>query len=125
MKNRWFVATIIVKCRVGDEPQADYSCDEQIVLLKAPDEDAAYKKALKLGEEQETHYLNDEGETVYWEFLGLENLEELEEERITDGVEIRSRLRRLPKPEDLVRKKERMAVFLTTTYKQKELAQVG
>jgi hypothetical protein len=86
---KWYVATLIVQCRVANEPPS--TCDEQIRLIHAVDADHAYEKALWLGKQEEITYLNEYGETVCWEFIGLENLEELEG-RLRDGVEIKSRL---------------------------------
>lgn len=108
-KKQWYVATLIIRCRVANEP-APYTCDEQIRLIRARSPEKAYEKAIKLGKEQEVNYLNENGEDVYWEFLGLEELHELEEP-IRDSLEIRSRLSEQIDPALKVVPKERLWVF--------------
>ena len=65
---------------------------------------------MKLGAKEEDNYTNMYDEMVYWEFTGLEGLTELEN-RITDGVEIRSRLFGHANPETLVYAKDRLSIF--------------
>jgi len=89
------------------------SCFEQIHLIEAEDGDLAYKKALQLGKTHEHSYENYEGNTVYWEFVGLENLEELLDEMIQDGSEIRSRVLLVEDPQKLVRDKEGLTIFIS------------
>jgi Domain of unknown function (DUF4288) len=132
-KNKWFVATLIVGCRIENVIEENYMYDEQVVLLKAPDENAAYEKALKIGKEQEVNYKNSDGENVIWEFLGLEDLEELDGNRIQDGIEIKSRLKESDDPSQKAKSRERLSVFLTSGYQnsaeqrttEKELAEVS
>jgi hypothetical protein len=116
---KWYVASLLIKSRVGDDHQAPYMCDEQVRLIKASDAEEAYNKALKIGHEEEQTYLNGDGETVYWEFEGLINLEEFDEE-IEDGVEIRSKLFDNANPAKLVSDKDHLAVFLALNH-QKQL----
>lgn len=106
---RWYVATLIVQCRVADNSPG--TCDEQIRILLATDADAAYEKAMQLGKAEELSYLNGYGETVYWEFVGLENLEELFADDLQDGVEIRSRLFDCGDPTRRVSAKTDLRVF--------------
>ncbi len=111
MKTNWYVATLIIRSRVEGDNSSARPCDEQIRLIRAQDEEIAYQKALKLGKAEEQSYQNGEGETVYWEFVGLANLEELTES-IQDGTEIRSRLFDSSNPSSLVRPKDQLSVYL-------------
>jgi hypothetical protein len=104
----WYVATLIVQCRVAD--QAPSTCDEPIRLVLAADADAAYDKAIWLGKGEEVSYLNMYGEEVRWEFVGLENLEMLEDD-LHDRVEIRSRLFACGDPTSRVTAKADLSVF--------------
>lgn len=106
---QWFVATLVIQCVLADD-DGPYMCDEQIRLIHATDAESAYQRAIELGKGEETNYIGGTGETVNWKFVGLENLQELEEQ-IADGVEIRSRLFGHDSPEDLVRAKDRLSVF--------------
>ena len=110
-KQKWYVATLIVRCIVSDDKPPPHTCDEQVHLLRASDADSAYEKALKLGAKEECTYQNVDGEDVHWRFVGLENQEELEG-AIRDGVEIRSRLFDCDDAAYLTPPKSRLSVFL-------------
>jgi Domain of unknown function (DUF4288) len=105
-KKQWYVATLIIRCRVEDDPDP-YTCDEQVRLIRARSPEKAYKKALKLGKKEEDSYTNVYGGMVYWEFVGFEDIAELES-RIADGVEIRSRLFGHANPDSLVHAKNKL-----------------
>ena len=112
MKKQWYVATLIVQCRVGDQQDGPFTCDEQIRLIRAVDAEEAYQKALQLGKGEEVVYQNSDGEDVFWEFVGLEDLEELFDKTISDGREIRSRLSEQDRPSELVCDKAALSVFV-------------
>ncbi len=129
MKNKWYIATLIIQAKVGKNTSGSWMCDEQIHLLRAPDEETAYTKAIELGKNKEHSYQNEADETVSWEFIGLADLEELDA-TIRDGVEIRSRLFDSPDPAKLVSDKPRLMVYLTQkskpeTPKIEELAPIS
>jgi uncharacterized protein DUF4288 len=113
MKQKWYIATLIIRSRVGDEP-GPYTCDEQIRVIRAFNADAAYEKAVQISTGEEQTYENSDGENVFWEFVGLEDLEELDS-AIRDGTDIRSRLFGHPNPESLVSLRERLQIFQTAT----------
>ncbi len=113
MSTSWFVATMIMKCRIENDPMNPVTCFEQIHLIKAENGYLAYEKALQLGKANEHSYKNNEGNTVHWEFVGLENLEELLDELLQDGSEIRSRLLLVDDPQRLVRAKEGLTIFIS------------
>ena len=75
MGNIWYVAKLVLQCRVGDGDMGPWTCDEQVRVIKATDDDHAYEKAIGLGKEEEHTYSNVDGETVSWTFIGLSNLE--------------------------------------------------
>jgi hypothetical protein len=112
MEKQWYVATLILQCRIENTAQKLKTADEQVRVLRAPDIEAAYGKALQLGKNEEHSYENMYGQIVYWEFLGLADLEELPlDETIEDGTEIKSRLLRKKDPMSLVQAKEHLTVF--------------
>ena len=110
IESKWYVATLIMVCRVESKP-GPWTCDEQICVIHAANEQLAYEKALKLGEGSTTSYQNEYGQTVRWAFEGLENLEEILEDTLIDGTEIRSRLFGHNEPSKLVITKEQLTVF--------------
>lgn len=91
MQEKWYVATLIMKCKVTSADSGPYTFDEQVRLLQAANEAVAYEKAVALGKSQEISYQNKCNEEVFWQFEGLSSLEELES-TIEDGIEIYSRL---------------------------------
>ncbi len=113
MRKKWFVTTIILKCEIAGEPSIanEWTCTEQVYMLREENRDAAYERALILGKSQETIYLNDEGQQVSWIFVGLEDLEELDDEIIKDGTEIWGRVFHTNDPDSLVVDKNGLSVF--------------
>ena len=110
-KKQWYVAVLIVRDRVEDH-QSSSICDEQLRLIQARTADKAYKKAYKLGKAQETVYLNNAGEMVYREFVGLQDLS-LIEGALADGVEIKSHVFSHPAPQELVHTQDELTIFGT------------
>jgi len=110
MSDQWYAATIIMCIRIEGRDQREWTCDEQVRILLAPDDETAYQKAMQLGKQEEQSYSNSEGETVYWEFVGLEDLVEMWGPP-TDGAEIRSHLFDSRNPMRFVHRKEEMQVF--------------
>src|SRR5260221_8327196 len=105
----WHIATLVVASKVedGDDVQ---TCDEQIRAIRAPNAEIAYEKALQIGKREEHSYQNMYGQTVTWAFVGLDDLDELDN-TMHDGVEIRSRLFGHRNPSSLVHPKADLSVF--------------
>ena len=106
----WYVAELIIQCRVGRLRKRRTLYDRQVKVLRAPTNEAAYARALELGKAENHSSKNSAGETVVWHFLGLANLEALHEKRISDGTEIHSRLE-CGDPKTAVRPKRALTVF--------------
>ena len=113
-RKQWYAATLIVRDRVEDH-NGSYTCDEQIRLIHARSAEKAYKKAYKVGKAQETVYLNNAGEMVYREFVGLQDLS-LIESNLIDGVEVRSRVFGHIAPQNLVHTQDELSAFVTTVH---------
>ncbi len=109
VKQRVFVAVLVLQSRVGDWDDGPI-VDHQVRLVEAPDAKSAYARALKLGEGENSTYKNRDGEPVTWEFLGLSELDLLEQSQLRDGGEVFSwRTRGLGR--EFVREKDQLAVF--------------
>ncbi len=108
-KKQWYAATLIIRDRVEDQDDS-YTCDEQIRLLHARTADKAYKKAYKIGKAQETVYLNNAGEMVYREFVGLQDLSLITAD-LVDGAEIKSRIFAHEAPQNLVHTQDELSLF--------------
>lgn len=118
MTLNWYVATLIIVSRHKGEPQHLPLCAEQIRLIRAHSADEAYEKALQLGRAEEHAYESIDGNNVSWEFVGLEDLEEIEGKSIRDGREVRNRFFNHAHPNNLVSEQERLSVFLTSKHEQ-------
>src|SRR5687768_9668121 len=102
---KWYVVNLVVECRVARAPSDLW--DEQVVVLRARNDEDAYRKGIKLCKKQNHSYKNSSGDTVTWKFSGVAELQELGSEEITSGTEIYSRLTRgekprIPKKRDLI-----------------------
>ena len=120
---RWYVAELIVVSRVGKSPKGKALYDRQIKVLRANDHEAAHRRCLQLGKEENHCYKNSAGETVYWRFAGLANLRELLDEQISDGTEIHSRLER-GDPKSGIRHKRDLTVFWAKRNMKKTAAEL-
>ena len=108
-EHRWYVAVLLLQSRVGawdDEPIVDH----QVRLIRAGTADAAYERALQLGNDEEHDYQNRDGESVAWAFIGLSELDELGATTPGDGDEIFAWHTSGP-GRDFVKEKEQLAVF--------------
>ncbi len=112
-KKVWFVSTIILKCEIAGEPSIpnEWTCIQQVNVLRAENREIAYEKAIAFGNSQESTYLNANGQQISWIFVGLENLEELDNQIIKDGTEIWGRVIRTNDPDSLVVDKNGLSVF--------------
>ena len=92
MEEKWYVVTLIIGSRIEGIDGQYRTCDEQVHILRAPNIELAYEKAVQIGHMEEHSYQNMNGQTVHWEFIGLVDLEETVDSDIKDGAEIKSRL---------------------------------
>ncbi len=109
-KNRLFVAVLVLESKAAgrdDEPLVDH----QVRLIRAANANAAYDRALRLGEAENAAYSDREGDIVTWQFLGLSELDRLDERQLQDGGEVFS-WRTLGSGRDFVRQKEQLSVFV-------------
>ena len=87
----WYIAGIMIRFEGNDENQNNVNRRclvwENQHLIKAKNPDEAYKKALKIGKDSESEYVNTDGESVRWIFEGLTTLIPVYEE-LEDGAEL-------------------------------------
>ena len=86
---KWYLSKIIFQiiCGEGDHtPQFD----EQLRLIAAHDEEEAFQKAQKMGENEEDHFYNQKQQLVHWKFINVSELYRLTE--LIDGAELYSRI---------------------------------
>ena len=85
-KERWYLASIIMVITI--EGESKNVVHKNLHLIQAESDDIAYAKAIKLGNDSETSYLNSNDQLVDMSFYGLAELEETIELDIYDGVEL-------------------------------------
>ncbi len=109
--SRWYTGILVMRACVDGEWHDESMLDHQVRLIRAADPETAYLRALALGAAEVHSYLNADGRTVSWEFVGLGELQELLSDHLTDGVEVFSWLTSLP-VDVAVLPKERLSIFL-------------
>jgi Domain of unknown function (DUF4288) len=91
MAQRYYSARLLHAALVGGKPRrSKVLCDETVVLFKAADHLAAFKKAVKLGVSAEHEYRNQYRQIVRWAFVEVVAIKELGS--ALDGQEVSSRL---------------------------------
>jgi hypothetical protein len=84
---RWYVAVAVVASRVDGLPH-DPLVDLQLRLIRATDDEQAYRRAIEVGSRLGHSYRNAEGTEVVWEFRGLRDLRQLDHEELSHGAEV-------------------------------------
>jgi hypothetical protein len=90
----WYVAVLVIESSVGEDAANEPLIDLQYRLVRATDAEDAYRKSLELGTSAEHSYQNSDGETVRWNFVGLHDLRESQDQDLVHGAEVYSSLRR-------------------------------
>src|SRR5437588_684327 len=88
----WFAAKILFESSVKESDDRVLQ-EESIRLIQAENEAQAHAKAATLGPSEEHQYANEQGETVYWKFVGILEIQDLCEANVFDGMEVFSRLK--------------------------------
>jgi hypothetical protein len=107
---KWYLAVLVVASHVDEDGDKAPLVDLQHKLIHAADSEAAYRRALELGAEENHDYENDAGAQVHWRFLGLNDLCEILDDHLEDGVEVYSQMAETD-PREWVRLKEELQVF--------------
>lgn len=119
----WYLAVLVVECSVGDDTAGEPLIDLQYRLVRAGGGEDAHRKALELGDSAEHAYDNADGETVRWEFAGLHDLRELDNQDLAHGAEVYSTLRRRPSHRYVV-SKDRLTEFFAEANQHKTAREI-
>lgn len=95
----WYVTKIVYQIICGNGEHAA-QFDEQLRLLHACDEEAAFEKAMQIGESEADVFFNQKQELVQWKFINVTELYRLSE--FVDGAEIHSRIREVDGADDYI-----------------------
>jgi hypothetical protein len=85
----WYITKIVYQIICGEGNHTP-QFDEQLRLISAPDEQAAFYKAQRLGQTEEECFMNEKKHLVQWKFIDVCELYKLSE--LIDGAEIYSRV---------------------------------
>ena len=98
---------------VNDHSGRRRLCEERIVLLNARTSPSALKKADRRGKAAEYTYKNDDGNTVYFEYIGILELLLLGNECEQDEVwyDIRERVLPMENRDQLIPPKSELSAF--------------
>lgn len=86
---KWYIAKIVFSIsaeNTSHKPQFD----EQLRLIAADTEEAAFLKARIIGLAEEDSFLNDRNNLVKWEFINVSEIIPLQ--KLEDGIEIYSHI---------------------------------
>ncbi|MFM7167251.1 MAG: DUF4288 domain-containing protein [Planctomycetaceae bacterium] len=101
-----FSAKLLFQFRVdtGAESGKRRLCEERIITFRASSSRTALSVAKRKGKQAEHHYENNEGNRVYFEFVGIVDLLALETECATDEVwyDIKERLLPMERRDKLI-----------------------
>jgi hypothetical protein len=87
------------------------NCEEKIILIKANNSENAYKKAIIRGKKDEHNFLNNDGNTVFYEFIGIMDLMHLGIETEEDEVwyEVKAYLKPKERKSNFIPKKNNLS----------------
>ena len=106
----WYMAVVVRGSFVDGEFDETRIGDTLFRLVEAPDAEAAYRRAIEIGEASAEDYADDDGRTIRFRFLGLADLREISASSIGDGTEVYNELIGR-KPQDKVVEKRHLTVF--------------
>ena len=85
MKTEWFLAELVMKITVADDPRN--VVHQELFLIRADSADEAYEKAIQFGKKEEISYDNSSGKTVHFCFEGVSDLIDIIDD-LYDGAEL-------------------------------------
>jgi len=86
---KWYLAKIVFQIICGDgDHMAQF--DEQLRLIAAGNEDDAFEKATRIGNNEEDSFYNLKQQLVRWQFINVSELYFLSD--LIDGAEMYSRI---------------------------------
>lgn len=86
---KWYLAQIIFRVICGEGHHCP-QFDEHLRLIKAGDEEEAYRKAVALGLHESETFFNQHQQLVQWQFIDVASLTFIG--RLDDGTELCSRI---------------------------------
>ena len=92
---QWHSAKLLFEARIDGAIPADGLREESIRILQATSNEEALRRAEQLGRAAEHEYSNEAGQLARWCFVGVLEVQSLDESVIVDGTEVFSTLTRV------------------------------
>lgn len=105
----WYIAKIVFKIS-SENTEHRPQFDEQLRLIAAESEEAAFLKARTIGIREEDSFLNDRNNTVKWEFINVAEIISLQ--KLEDGMEIYSHIHETDEARSYIHCIHQKAIFL-------------
>lgn len=116
----WYLAKLVFRIICG-QGQHTPQFDEQLRLIKAPNEQEAFEKANAIGSQEQDEFYNQQQKLVQWKFINIAELYKLS--GLLDGAELYSRIQETDNADlyiELVNKKA-AHIRLNSTHKFLEI----
>src|SRR5687768_8745256 len=107
----WYISKIVFRISAENTPQKP-QFDEQLRLIAAGSAEEAFFKARAIGIAEEDSFLNDQKNTVRWEFINV--AEVVPVKGIEDGMEIYSQIHETEEARSYIHCVHQKAIFLRT-----------
>lgn len=105
----WYISKIVFKI-VAENTRHTPQFDEQLRLIEAGSEEEAFFKARAIGLSEEDSFLNDQRNTVKWEFINVAEIIPLK--KLEDGMEIYSHIHETDEARSYIHCIHQKAIFL-------------
>jgi hypothetical protein len=87
---KWYLTKIVYQIICG-EGKHTAQFDEQLRLVAALNEEEAFVKATKIGQQEETVFCNDQQQLVQWKFVNISDLHRISQ--FIHGAELYSQIK--------------------------------
>ena len=111
---KWYISKIVFKI-TAENTQHKPQFDEQLRLIAAESEQEAFLKARTIGLSEEDSFLNDNQNTVKWEFINVAEILPLH--GIEDGIEIYSHIHETDEAKSYIHCIHQKAIYLRVNSK--------
>jgi hypothetical protein len=105
----WYIAKIVFNISAENTIHTP-QFDEQLRLISAENMEEAFIKARKLGLKEESSFLNDNKNTVRWEFINVSEI--IPVKTLEDGTELYSQIHETDEAKSYIHCVHQKAIFL-------------
>jgi hypothetical protein len=117
----WYLSKLVFQIICGDGNHTA-QFDEQLRLISAETKEEAFRKAQRIGKQEEETFYNRRQQLVRWQFINVSEICKLHE--LVDGTELYSRIEERDDAENYIHVLNRKAenILQTSSHRYLELA---